>query len=49
MHEKGVWTPLVYEHNNDQDKKKVIRSLLFLKRKRDGSFKDGRMQDRDNG
>ena len=49
LQDKGVWTPLKYE--NIKDKSKIIRSLLFLKRKRDGSLKarlvaDGRMQDR---
>ena len=49
LQDKGVWTPIKYE--NIQDKTKIIRSLLFLKRKRDGSLKarlvaDGRMQDR---
>jgi hypothetical protein len=49
LHDKGVWIPTKYE--NIGDKTKIIRSLLFLKRKRDGSLKarlvaDGRMQDR---
>ena len=49
LQDKGVWTPIKYE--NIEDKSKIIRSLLFLKRKRDGTLKarlvaDGRMQDR---
>jgi hypothetical protein len=49
LQDKGVWTPIKYE--NIKDKSKIIRSLLFLKRKRDGTLKarlvaDGRMQDR---
>jgi hypothetical protein len=52
LHDKGVWTPVKYDSIND--KAKIIRSLIFLKRKRDGTLKarlvaDGRMQDRDSG
>ena len=49
LQDKGVWTPIKYE--NIEDKSKIIRSLLFLKRKRDGTLKArlvvvGCMQDR---
>jgi len=52
LHEKHVWTSIKYD--SIVNKAKIIRSLIFLKRKRDGSLKarlvaDGRMQDRDNG
>ena len=45
LQDKGVWTPIKYE--NIEDKSKII-TLLFLKRKRDGTLKarllaDGRM------
>ena len=48
LQEKGVWKPTKYD--DIQDKTKIIRSLLFLKRKRDGTLKarlvaDGRKQD----
>jgi hypothetical protein len=51
MHEKGVWTPIMYDQLTVVEKSKIIRSLLFLKRKRDGRLKarlvaDGRMQER---
>ena len=53
LHEKHVWTSIKYD-SIYVNKAKIIRSLIFLKRKRDGSLKarlvaDGRMQDRDNG
>ena len=46
LHDKGVWSPVKYEDIKDTDK--IIRSLIFLKRKRDGTLKarlvaDGRM------
>jgi hypothetical protein len=52
LHDKGVWTPVQYE--SIENKAKIIRSLIFLKRKRDGTLKarlvaDGRMQVRDDG
>lgn len=51
LHEKGVWKPLKYQDLTSEEKKKIIKSILFLKRKRDGTLKarlvaDGRMQDR---
>jgi hypothetical protein len=51
LHEKGVWTPLKFEGLTSNEKRKIIKSILFLKRKRDGTLKarlvaDGRMQDR---
>ena len=50
LHEKGVWTLITYD---DIKKSRIIRSLIFLKRKRDGTLKarlvaDGRLQVRDN-
>ena len=44
---KCVWISIQYD--SIVNEAKIIRSLIFLKRKRDGSLKDGRMQDRDNG
>ena len=49
LQDKGVWAPIKYE--NIQDKSKIIRCILFLKRKIDVILKarlvaDGRMQDR---
>ena len=32
LHDKGVWSPVKYEDIKDTDK--IIRSLIFLKRKR---------------
>ena len=51
LHDKGVWTPIKYD--DIKNKSRIIRSLIFLKRKRDGTLKarlvaDGRMQVRDN-
>jgi hypothetical protein len=51
MHQKGVWKPVRKDQLTSAEKSKVIRSLLFLKRKRDGRLKarlvaDGRMQER---
>ena len=51
LHDKRVWTPVSYDSINN--KAKIIRSLIFLKRKRDGTLKarlvaDGRMQVRDD-
>jgi hypothetical protein len=51
MHTKQVWTPMSYEDIKKINNGKYIRSLLFLKRKRDGTLKarlvaDGSMQDR---
>ena len=51
LHEKHVWTSI--KHDSIVNKAKIIRSLIFLKPRRDGSLKarmvaDGRMQDRDN-
>jgi hypothetical protein len=37
LHDKGVWSPVKYEDIKDTDK--IIRSLIFLKRKRDGTLK----------
>ena len=47
LHNKGVWTPI--EYDNIMNKSRIVRSLIFLKRKRDGTLKarfvaDGRMQ-----
>jgi hypothetical protein len=52
MHQKGVWQAVSYEELTSVQKSRVISSLLFLKRKRDGRLKarlvaDGRMQLRD--
>ena len=52
LHDKGVWHPVKYDEICD--KKKIIRSLIFLKVKMDVTLKarlvaDRRMQDRDNG
>ena len=52
LRDKGVWHPVKYDEICD--KKKIIRSLIFLKVKRDGTLEarlvaDGRMQDWDNG
>ena len=46
-----MWHPVKYKEIHER---KIIRSLIFLKVKRDGTLKarlvaDGRMQDRDNG
>jgi hypothetical protein len=51
LHEKDVWTAVHYENLTSQQRSRVIRSMLFLKRKRDGRLKarlvaDGRMQER---
>ena len=37
LHEKHVWTSIKYD--SIVNKAKIIRSLIFLKRKRDGSLK----------
>jgi len=51
MHEKKVWEVVEYDNLTSQEKAGIIKSLLFLKRKRDGRLKarlvaDGRMQER---
>jgi hypothetical protein len=51
LHEKGVWTAVHFDKLSSQQRSKVIRSMLFLKRKSDGRLKgrllaDGRMQER---
>eukprot|EP00974_Lingulodinium_polyedra_P081824 7922639-Lingulodinium_polyedra.AAC.1 len=49
MHTKGVFEPLEYESLSSNQRRKIIRSLMFTKRKRDGRLKsrfcaDGRGQ-----
>jgi hypothetical protein len=39
LHEKGVFTPVKYEDLTPKQKVRVLRSLMFLKRKRDSSLK----------
>ena len=54
MEDKRVFHPMRYEEITSKDKGKLIRSLMFLKRKRNGVLKsrlvaDGRMQVRLSG
>jgi len=51
LHDKQVFEPVEYRKLTSIEKSKVIRSLLFLNRKRDGRLKgrlvaDDRMQER---
>lgn len=49
LHEKGVFHPVQYEELTHEQRKKILRTLMFVKRKRDGTLKaracvDGRKQ-----
>jgi hypothetical protein len=51
LQDKGVWEPMMFDELTADQKGKIVRSMLFLKEKRDGTLKsrlvaDGRMQDR---
>jgi hypothetical protein len=51
LHRKGVFTPVSYESLSNKQKVKVLRTIMFLKRKRCGRLKsrlvaDGRGQER---
>jgi len=49
MHEKGVWSPLIYEHIGDLDKKGSLGVCYFLKEtERDNTLKARLMADESN-
>lgn len=49
LHDKGVFHPVQYEELTYEQRRKILRTLMFVKRKRDGTLKaracvDGRKQ-----
>jgi hypothetical protein len=51
LHQKGAFEPVHYNDLTHKQKRKIIRSIMFIKKKRDGRTKsrcvgDGSMQDR---